>query len=250
MISRRQRHLSFAGCGCQLVLDARDMGAQANNTTVQTWPAARGSSITADQATAGSRPLYLKSTINGQPGVVFDGIDDMMTLSAAALSLSANPTSVFLMTVAVVSSAATDTVQYVLFNSRGDNLGGNRFSFRVVDTNTARAALSVRRLDNDTNAVTTPSGVTSTPHVAVGVNNYTAGVASVALNGGDPSIVAFSSGAGPGPELASLSATIGGQTVAANRLNGKIGLVVEMSPAPSLALQARMRDAARFSWKI
>lgn len=250
MISRRQRHLSFAGCGCQLVLDARQMGAQADNTTVQTWPAARGTTITADQAAPGSRPLYLQSTINGQPGVVFDGTDDMMNLSAGALALSGNVTSVFMIAVAVVTSAATDVLQYVLFNSKGDSASGNRFSYRAVDTSVARATMSVRRADNDTNVVTTSGGVTTSPHVAVGVNDYVGDLASISMNGATPVTVAFSSGGGPGTGTPSVASAIGGLSTIANRLNGKIGLVAVMAAAPSAALRTRMRVAAGLSWKI
>lgn len=62
---------------------------QANGSQVTSWVDESGNSVNFDQGTSSKMPIYNTSTINGMPGVVFDGADD--ALSCGAQSALDNP---------------------------------------------------------------------------------------------------------------------------------------------------------------
>lgn len=246
---RRQRHLNPASAGAPVALDARFIAGQADNTTLQTWSSRPGASITASQSTAGSRPTYRSSSMNGQPALVFDGADDCYDLSSAALSLTKDATGIVAMCVHQCVTV-TDAVGYTLFMSSGGSAGSSRFSIRPVDTSTMRVAGSFRRTDGDSNVITAQAGSPANPSIARITADYAGGFGRCAVNAGTERSVAFSSGAGPGPTNDSLVARIGGASTAAQRSNLRVGIMVIMTPAPSTSLLKRIRHHMAYSYKI
>ena len=79
----RARHATLIGVGtiAQVVLDAR---AGVSGSPVDTWTGRPGTSINATGSGA-ARPTT--TTLNGQPALLFDGTDDLLTMSAGALSV-------------------------------------------------------------------------------------------------------------------------------------------------------------------
>ena len=69
--------------GLVLWLDAIAL-AQANGTPVAAWADQSGLGNNASQGTAAAQPTYQATAINGRPGVVFDGVDDYMSIADAS----------------------------------------------------------------------------------------------------------------------------------------------------------------------
>jgi len=248
MIStRRQRHLNPASAGATLALDARYITGAVNNTTVQNWNSRPIATVSASQSTAGSRANYLDSTINGMPGLVFDGSDDLYDISS--LSMTANLTSCWSLMVGVCSTIG-DAIQYGLFTSSGTTVTSNRFSQRLADTSLQRFTGSFRRLDADSNVVTATTGSTSSPIVGIVSSDFTNNVASTSRNGGTATTVAYSSGGGAGPTTNALAGKVGAVNTTTGRLNGKIGQVLFIPTIPSVSLVKRLRHCAAYSFKI
>lgn len=247
MSHRRNRHLNPASAGATMVLDARFITGASNNTTVQTWNSRPIATISASQSTSGSRALYLDSTINGMPGMVFDGSDDYYEVSD--LSMTANKSAMWSLVVGVCSTIG-DAIQYGLFTSSGTASGGNRFSQRLADASNQRFTASLRRLDADSNVVTSTAGATTSPMVGIVSSDFTNNVGSSSRNGGTATTVAYSSGGGSGPTTNALVSRIGAVTNISGRLNGKLGQVLFMPTLPSASLAKRLRHCAAFSFKI
>lgn len=246
MTNRRQRHLNPASAGAILALDARYITGSANNTTVQTWNSRPIATVSASQATSGSRANYLDSTINGMPGLVFDGSDDFYDVSD--LSMTANRTSIWAMVVGMCTSVV-DLTEYGLFNSSGTSASNNRFSQRIVQVAQAFSG-SFRRLDTDSNVTTTDNDDTNIPVVGIISSDFTNNVASSETNGGTATTVAFSSGGGSGPTTNPLVSRVGAASAILGRLNGKLGQVLFIPTLPSASLAKRLRHCAAYSFKI
>lgn len=67
-----------------LWLDASRISA-AENDPIGTWSDLSGGGHHATQATTAAKPIYKGSALNGQPGLLFDGVDDYLDFGAANL---------------------------------------------------------------------------------------------------------------------------------------------------------------------
>lgn len=249
MISnRRQRHLNPASAGAILALDARYITSSVNNTTVQTWNSRPIATVSASQATSGSRANYLDSTINGMPGLVFDGADDFYDISD--LSMTANRTSIWSMVVGI-STTVGDATQYGLFTSNGLSASSNRFSQRLVQF-TQGFSGSFRRADGDTNVTTSLQGNTAIPVVGIVSCDFPNNIASSSVNGGTAATTGFTpaSGGASGPTTNAVANRVGAASSILARLNGKLGQVLFIPVLPSESLAKRLRHCAAYSFKI
>jgi hypothetical protein len=62
-----------------------------NGSTVSQWSDKSGNGFHAVQATAAAQPTYNATTYNNKPGLVFDGLDDILRTSSAIGVAGANP---------------------------------------------------------------------------------------------------------------------------------------------------------------
>ena len=246
---RRSRHINPAQAGAQIALDARFISGQADNTTLETWTTRAVASLSATQVTSGQRPTYRNPSINGQPALVFDGVDDSLEFSGAALALTTGATSITALMVCQ-STSVTDAVEYAFFTSHNGSATSNRFSARLVDTSIQRVAASVRRLDGDSNVVTSTAGSPVNPCIVRIASDYAGGSASCGINGGAATTIAFSSGGGSGPAANSLNMRIGAANSTTGRLVGKFSMLFVIKPTPSLSLIKRIRHHMAYSYKI
>lgn len=69
--------------GLRLWLSADRITGLADGDPVTTWPDLSGQSNNATQSTTAAKPLYKTAIVNGRPGILFDGVDDFLTLPAA-----------------------------------------------------------------------------------------------------------------------------------------------------------------------
>lgn len=95
---------------------------------VMEWRSIEGNNYQFQQATASKRPLYNSSAINSQPGIDFDGVDDLLVKSSAFLTgtegtvvivyrLDAVPNSYQTM---LASSDEASNVRYLILYGRGN----------------------------------------------------------------------------------------------------------------------------------
>lgn len=69
--------------GLVLWLSAASIGGLADGDPVATWPDLSGKGNRATQGTTAAKPLYKVGIANGKPGILFDGVDDFLSLPAA-----------------------------------------------------------------------------------------------------------------------------------------------------------------------
>lgn len=91
ILNRRHRHFNPATAGAVLSLDARTITGLADGDAVETWSGRPGSTATVAQSTAGSRPVFKVSILNGNPVVRLDGTDDFFNVSG----VTALPTALY-----------------------------------------------------------------------------------------------------------------------------------------------------------
>lgn len=132
--------------GLQLWLPADRITGLVDGDPVTTWSDLSGSGNNATQGTGAAKPLYKVNIANGRPGVLLDGVDDFMSLTAAVQTalLGANK-SVF----AVVKwvTLVDDMRVYSVANGGGSTRGALKYSsapqYQVLyTTGAAQAALS------------------------------------------------------------------------------------------------------------
>jgi hypothetical protein len=71
--------MSIAGLSTWLKADSLVLS---DGNPVATWADSSGNGHDATQATAGKRPLYKTGILNGNPAVLFDGVDDILDIAA------------------------------------------------------------------------------------------------------------------------------------------------------------------------
>lgn len=166
---------------------------------VTTWADLSGQGNHATQGTGAAKPLYKVGIANGRPGVLFDGVDDFMSLTAgAAETLMGAARTVF----AVVKWVATlNDMRIVSASNAGGNgrfalrVGGSTLWQAVYTTGAAGANLNLSGVNNPSTSVaqimdSVQSGASFTASVngllgatAVDAGVEAAGVAALGANG-------------------------------------------------------------------
>lgn len=75
--NRRVRHLNPASAGAVIALDSRFVSSLASGDPVDTWASRRPATVDAT-GTGSARPLWTAGLQGGQPGIVFDGSNDVL----------------------------------------------------------------------------------------------------------------------------------------------------------------------------
>lgn len=111
-----------------LWLAADDADTITLNSGVEAWADKSGLSISADQSTAGDRPAYATSAINGKPAVRFDGSSDHLVISGNAPF----PTGAGGYIIFSVIAASSDTTRAIYF--AGAESTNEGFLYRVLSS--------------------------------------------------------------------------------------------------------------------
>ncbi len=248
MLNRRVRHLNPAQCGtgCQVVLDARTITPQTDNTTLETWVGRSGTSINATQATALQRPVYRSSSISGRPAVQFDGASTNYNLAALAVT---NGASSGMAIGVVVVDAISDNPANMLFTSTGTGSTSTRWSVRA-SVATAAANSAWRRTDAGSAATTANTGTTSATCVLQSFADWANNALVTSVNGVDGATQTNPDGAGTVSATNALACRIGALSSSVNRLGGRIGAVVIAVPALPAPLRKRIRQSLGYSFRI
>jgi hypothetical protein len=189
--------------------------------------------------------------LNDVPALVFDGVDDVLTMSAGALSVFQNVWQGRVMAVGL-TDAAGDSGHYVAFFGTGTGaLTAVRIGFLSRLSSVATVTAIQRRTDADSGVVAGSVGVTTSAFLGEAVANWTGNAATGACNGVVGTPVAYSSGGGVTSNTPSQSALIGWNNAAgANRLDGTVAAVVATNQAWSTALANLVRLVVSKPWKI
>lgn len=93
--------------------------------TVDKWSDKSGHGYDATQTTLTNQPAYITGAINSKPVLRFDGINDLLSISSAALASIANDVTIF-----IVSNKASNQNNSILFASPDDSTT-NRFNIHL-----------------------------------------------------------------------------------------------------------------------
>lgn len=114
--------------GLRLWLAADRITGLANGDPVSSWTDLSGQGNHATQSTTAAKPLWKTGIANGRPGVLFDGVDDFLSLAAGACTaMLAGDKSVFLV-LKWVAVAAAEARALTIANAGGSS----RFSMRYT----------------------------------------------------------------------------------------------------------------------
>ena len=241
---RRVRHLNPANCGAVVALDGR-FGV--SGSPVSTWTGRTGTSINATGAGA-VRPTT--STINGVPALLFDGVDDVLTLSS--LTSYNNKSYGRLLVVVVDNNTASGGAQHpvVAWSITGSAGAGSRI--RLDTKNTSAGAVSFgRRLDADATSTTAVVGTVTSAFVGEVVADWGGNALKAGNNGSYSASVTYASGAGSTTAGDSVYANVGGFLAGGGAYtNATVGAVVAWNATAAEALFRRVRHALGFTFRI
>jgi len=128
-------------------------------TGIRTWKDKSGNGYDAEQITSASRPTYRTNQVNGKPALVFDGADDILSLSGGALGILRNVAGATIF--AVVKYANTLALKGVIFISNNSTF--TRMSLQTDLSN--KLTVIGRRLDADSFQMITSTNTASTSFI-------------------------------------------------------------------------------------
>lgn len=235
----RHRHFNPKAAGATAAFDARYGIAVADNAAIDTWSNRTGSND-ATQATAANRPVF-KATggNNSTPAVLFDGSNDRLAHSIAALGAPS-----FFMALAtrtggsnfsvVASFTPPNTTNYSSIYALGFGSGSPSPNWGLVPTNSGQSILNTWRILSAKPASTATSN-SSTTVWTDGANETTATGSRYGGDGGD---------------RRALGAAGNVSFVAADFLDGSISQVIAVPADVGNPLRKRLEHAAAYSFKI
>ena len=159
--------------GLTLWLKADAITGVANNAALSSWPDSSGVGNTCIQGTAGLKPIYKTSQINGLPIVAFDGSDDgMLTSLSVSLPFTLiavyKPTSISAGSNRRLLSGSNNwllgpyAANHQCYNGAFINAGAATSGTTVVLAVTEQTGLTSLYLNNGTAVTNTNSGVPGT----------------------------------------------------------------------------------------
>lgn len=164
-----------------LWLDAEDTSTiTLNGSTVSQWADKSGNGRNVSQATAASQPAYSASNLNGKPGLVFDGSNDILGAGSTALLRNVSGCSVFV----VFRYTTVPTVARIPFAILSNS--GNARLQVASNLTVGKHQILGRRLDADpfqAAATSSQNIVADTAIIQAGVITYSAATAAQWING-------------------------------------------------------------------
>lgn len=138
----------------KLYLSATRMPQYADGTAMQSFLDYSGNNYHATQATGSSQPLFKTNQFGGNAGGLFDGVDDILSLTGGALDIFKNINQFTVMALAKRSALSTNS-PIIQFAQSG--VGFSRFVIQF--TSGGNIQIAVRMLDSTVSAIsiTSPS---------------------------------------------------------------------------------------------
>ncbi len=177
--------------GLALWLKADSITGLSNTDPVATWTDSGPAGLTATQGTGSKQPTWLASSLNSRPGVSFDGVDDVLGLSATILTVPFTVLAVYSMSGGGVSRGLLTAA--TTWTGPGLAVGGvNQFGWGSADSsvryqssgwtdNAARYRTFYAGALYDNGAAVTPSASANTPITGAGWPLQHIGVAAAII---------------------------------------------------------------------
>ena len=180
---RRARHLNQRHAGAGIVLDARRLTGLSDGNQVTTWADQSGNGWNAGQSSSTLKQQYKVNVQGGQPGVLFDGSDDIMTITAGgALSYSQNKGYMSIFGVARDTNPSNANTPHVLIAFTGGT-GNTRAGLFARLTSVAGVQSGARRLDADSLVSSASAGVTTSFFLGRSESRFANGTTRASRNG-------------------------------------------------------------------
>ena len=194
-----------------------------SNGFLVTWYGQSGNSINVTQATAANQPQYSATAINGRPGFIFDGVNDIL-ISSGTYDIGKNVTGM------------THFFSHVYGGSNTGRLvsyshGGSATDYRafIGAGGNSNLGFGIRRLDADTAVFpfsATNSYTASTPYISTLVSNYSGGNVSSWRNGTQLMNGTSATSSGSTSNTDCLRVAVGGNVSSSNFLTGNLGEII------------------------
>lgn len=248
MTKRRCRHFDPREAGAAISLRS-DRGVVTSGGFVDSWTSTAGSVVANGSGTA--RPAFVASDANfgGFPSFTFDGTNDLLTMSAGALSVFQNVGRgrIFAVCHDTNSTGGTGTHTVATWTTAVNNARAR------IDTRLSSSAGLIsfaRRLDADSISNSGPLTPVNVPIIADSNLDWSGNQNTISRNGVAATAVAFSSGAGSTSNTASTFASIGETGFGLGFFPGPITQVTVFNTAIDAALAARVRHAAAYAFNF
>ena len=248
MTKRRCRHFDPREAGAAISLRS-DRGVSTTGSHVDSWTSTAGSVVA--NGSGSSRPQFSasSSSFGGFPALEFDGSNDLLTMSAGALSIFQNVSAGRVMVVCVDTNSSGGTGTHTVTTwTTGASLARARIDTRFASS-TGLASLA-RRLDADTISNSGPLTPVNVPIIADSHMNWSGNQNTISRNGVAAASVAFSSGAGSTSNTASTFALVGATGSLLDFFPGPITQVTVFNTAIDAALAARVRHCSARTFLI
>jgi hypothetical protein len=151
---------------------------------VSRWEDRSGSGRHLTQATLSKRPAFITNVLNGKPGILFDGVDDFLSM-LTGLNIFQNVSGATMF--AVIKTGTLSTSSQILIQASNGLVAENVRAALVVAGSSTPKAIRVagRRLDSDSSVTVEDSTGLSdnTGYVATGILDYANSNAYVYRNG-------------------------------------------------------------------
>lgn len=242
-MGRRVRHVihNVANAGAQVAL-LGNVGV--SGSPVDTWTGLPGTTINATGSGA-ARPTT--TTLNGQGALLFDGTDDLLTMSAGAASLFQNIGQGRVFAVCSDTNNAGGTAGHpVTLWSAG--AGASRHQLATRFTSTSGCYLFIRRLDADALATSGPLGSGAGAVILEANHDWSGNAHTVVRSGLVGTVATTPSGGGLTSNTASATTRIAAS--GASFFPGPIAAVIATNQAWSTQLAKRFRHSLGFYYKI
>lgn len=235
----RQRHLNPKAAGALAALDARFVTGLNNGDAVSTWTNRTGSNDFTQTSTA--RPTFTTTSINGNPAITFDGVNDLM----------GSPSITFLADFCVVAVARLNRAPNYT-PPRIDMIGGKR-DYNTTTPRTQFAMYLTNTFGTTTNTFVQTEAYSSSSTLTSSIVNGASVSPTGAVTSGTPAIVSCNFS---GVNLGSAAAMQVGQCglTGGNPESGyyakiDLGYFTYVSGS-SASLRRRFENAAAYSFKI
>lgn len=215
-------------------------GINATGSAVNSWTSA-GSATAVATASGTERPTLVAGGINGRDALEFDGVNDLMDMTATAAEVFQNRS--YGRTFTVLTAVLTSGFVNIAHSWTVNGSTNNRAALWTKNTTTFGLAAAGRRLDSDTGNVSPLNGDATNPTLAEAVFDWVSNNAFLVRDGVSGSGSGFSSGGGSTSNTASTGVRIGSNESPAtnNQYRGRIAAVAAFNVNLGAALFARIR---------
>lgn len=240
---RRARHINQQSAGAGLVLDARRVTGLTDGNAVSTWSDASGNGWDAAQASSTLRPTYKVNVQGGQPGILFDGTDDILTIassSAKAYTQNKGYTNIFGAARDTNPSNASSPHGLIAFAGGTGNTRAGLFTRLAA---VAGVQSGARRLDADSLSQSASAGSATSFFIGRSETRFSNGTTRASRNSVVTATTALS-GSSVTSNTASTVINIG------QNLVGHILCIFAIDKDLSASLIKRLEHSLAFSFKI